>query len=81
MLGRLHEGRVPHPPLMRFAACRTDRTNRLFANAQERADLARNPAVDRSPSMRANEYEMFHCRAPRPISGTPQGDFAMTRRA
>jgi CRP/FNR family transcriptional regulator, cyclic AMP receptor protein len=58
--GRASEERVAHRPLVPFAAGRAAHAHGLLADAQQRADLALDPAVDFAPGRGADENEMFH---------------------
>src|SRR5438445_5049785 len=51
---------VAHRPLVPLAAGRTMGADFLLADAQERADLALDTAVNLASRRRADEYEMFH---------------------
>jgi hypothetical protein len=56
----LGEGGVAHQPFVPFAACWTEGAQILLADAQERADLGLDAAVDLSSGRRTNEEEVFH---------------------
>src|SRR5262245_22338598 len=58
--GSLGEEGVAHAPLVPVAAGRTADTHLLIANAQQRADLALDPAVDLASGSRTGENEVLH---------------------